>query len=242
MIKKILITPAVILLLTVAAFFAWASAPRPTEAIALEALRSDAQVTVETGKWIIFTPVGVQPSMGLIFYPGGKVEAEAYSPTLKEIAAQGYLVVAVPMPLNNALYGVDKASDVIAAYPDIHTWVLGGHSLGGSMAVRFVYENPGQVDGLALWAAYPSRDNDISTFELPVISIYGSEDGGVGRIERNASRLPAGTILVRIEGGNHAQFGYYGLQNRDGQALISREEQQSQIIQATLDFLSQFEP
>ena len=29
-----------------------------------------------------------------------------------------------------------------------------------------------------------------------------------------------------IEGGNHAQFGDYGLQKGDGQAGISREEQQ----------------
>jgi pimeloyl-ACP methyl ester carboxylesterase len=240
--KKLLISAAIIFLIGVSAVLIWASVPRPTEIIALEALESGPQAAVEIDQWIVFKPVDSQPSVGFIFYPGGKVEAQAYAPTLKAIAAGGYLVVAVPMPLNNAIYGIDKALEVIAAYPDIQTWVLGGHSLGGSMAVRFVYENQGQMDGLVLWAAYPARNNDISTLDLPVISIYGSEDGGVGRIERNASRLPADTILVRIEGGNHGQFGYYGPQNGDGAALISREDQQAQIIQATLDFLSQFVP
>jgi dienelactone hydrolase len=242
MAKKALISAAIVLLLATAVLFIWYSAPRPTEAIALEALESDDQVSVETGKWIVFSPADQHPTVGFIFYPGGKVQAEAYAPTLRAIAAEGYLVVAVPMPLNNAAYGVEKALDVIAAYPEIKAWALGGHSLGGSMSVRFIFENQRQVDGLVLWAAYPSRNNDISTFDLPVLSIYGSEDGGLGRIERNASRLPADTVTVRIEGGNHAQFGYYGLQNRDGQALISREEQQAQIIQATVDFLMQFQP
>jgi hypothetical protein len=43
---------------------------------------------------------------------------------------------------------------------------------------------------------------------------------------------------VPIEGGNHAQFGWYGTQAGDGQATISREAQQAQIVDATTALLA----
>jgi hypothetical protein len=50
--------------------------------------------------------------------------------------------------------------------------------------------------------------------------------------------LPPDATIVVIEGGNHAQFGYYGIQTGDGKATISREDQQAQIVSATLDWLA----
>jgi hypothetical protein len=44
-------------------------------------------------------------------------------------------------------------------------------------------------------------------------------------------------IWVVIQGGDHAQFGWYGAQSGDNPATISREAQQAQIEQATVDFL-----
>jgi hypothetical protein len=35
---------------------------------------------------------------------------------------------------------------------------------------------------------------------------------------------------VRIEGGNHSQFGWYGFQPGDRWASISREEQQAVVV------------
>ena len=52
-----------------------------------------------------------------------------------------------------------------------------GHSLGGAMAANFVYTNPGLVDGLVLWAAYPASSNDLSSSEVRVVSISGTLDG-----------------------------------------------------------------
>jgi len=43
---------------------------------------------------------------------------------------------------------------------------------------------------------------------------------------------------VAIEGGNHAQFGWYGPQAGDNPATISREAQQEQIIEATVELLA----
>jgi hypothetical protein len=49
--------------------------------------------------------------------------------------------------------------------------------------------------------------------------------------------LPADTVWIAIQGGDHAQFGWYGPQSGDNPATIGREEQQKQIIQATITFL-----
>lgn len=40
-----------------------------------------------------------------------------------------------------------------------------------------------------------------------------------------------------VDDGNHAQFGWYGDQRGDGTATISREDQQSQVVAATLRLL-----
>ena len=43
---------------------------------------------------------------------------------------------------------------------------------------------------------------------------------------------------VVIDGGNHSQFGNYGFQKGDGEARISREEQEDRTVEAILNFLS----
>jgi len=43
---------------------------------------------------------------------------------------------------------------------------------------------------------------------------------------------------VAIEGGNHGQFGWYGPQSGDNPTAISREAQQAQVVQATLEMLN----
>lgn len=43
----------------------------------------------------------------------------------------------------------------------------------------------------------------------------------------NRGLLPADTTWVAIPGGNHSQFGRYGHQLLDGEATISREDQEA---------------
>ena len=40
-----------------------------------------------------------------------------------------------------------------------------------------------------------------------------------------------------IEGGNHAQFGSYGLQKGDGEAALTAEEQQDRTLRAISGYL-----
>jgi pimeloyl-ACP methyl ester carboxylesterase len=117
---------------------------------ALAALESDAGVLVETAPWLVFRPANQDPSIGLILYPGGRVDPRAYAPTARALAEEGYLVVIVPMPLNLAVLAPGRAAEVMAAFPGIKSWAIGGHSLGGAMAANFAHSNPGAVRGLGL--------------------------------------------------------------------------------------------
>ena len=224
-------------------FVVWGSTPAQPMPEALAALQSDARVTVTTGAWVTFEPVGVQPETGLILYPGGRVDYRAYAPAAREIAVQGYLVVIVPMPLNLAVFNPGAASRVIAAHPEIQQWAIGGHSLGGAMAANFAKRHPGAVQALALWASYPASNDDLSASGLRIVSIYGDLDGLATGEKIDASRalLPANTRWVAIQGGNHAQFGWYGDQSGDNAATISRPAQQAQIVAATVDLLKSLE-
>jgi hypothetical protein len=49
--------------------------------------------------------------------------------------------------------------------------------------------------------------------------------------------VAADTQHVRIDGGNHSQFGSYGFQPGDWPATISRDDQQRQTLDAVLDML-----
>ncbi len=56
------------------------------------------------------------------------------------------------------------------------------------------------------------------------------------KFDASRTLLPADTTWVVIEGGNHAQFGDYGIQPGDNVATISAAEQQTQIVDATVIF------
>jgi Alpha/beta hydrolase family len=221
-------------------FVVWGETPAKPMPQALAALQSDAQVTVTTGKWLEFTPSLSMPKIGLVIYPGGRVDYRAYAPPAHSIAAQGYLVVIIHMPINLAVFDPSAAADVISRHSEIKIWAVGGHSLGGAMAASFTHSHPGAVRGLVLWASYPAGSDDLSQSDIKVISISGTLDGlsTPDKITTSHKLLPADTVWVPIVGGNHAQFGWYGLQAGDNQPVISREEQQAQIVQATVDFLT----
>ena len=226
-------------LLAAGGFVIWASGASTPMPDALAALQSDSQVRVENGPWLIFRPAASRPTVGLIFYPGGKVDYRAYAPAMRAVAAEGYVTAIVPMPLNLAVFAPDRAADVIAALPEVKQWAVGGHSLGGSMAAHFANTHPGAVQGLVLWASYPASSDNLSSRDLAVASISGTLDGLAtpAKIEASRPLLPASTHWVSIAGGDHAQFGWYGPQAGDNPAAISREEQQRQAVAATLDLL-----
>jgi dienelactone hydrolase len=239
-VKITLIIIGIVTLLGIIGFITWGLTPLGPSSEALAALDSNVHVTVEDkGNFIVFTPTSHIPITGFILYPGGHVDYRSYAPIAQEIASHGYRVSIVRMPLSLAVFGIDRADEVISVYPNMRYWVIGGHSLGGSMAAAYARSHSDKVQGVVFWASYPASSDDLSTTDLKGLSTYGSNDQVLDRDNFNdtVSLLPHGTILQVIQGGNHAQFGNYGLQPGDGTATISAADQQAQAADLTARLL-----
>ncbi len=89
---------------------------------------------------------------------------------------------------------------------------------------------------MVLVATTHPKVDDLSFLSIPVTKIYASNDGVAprDRVLANRGLLPPHTKWVEIAGGNHSQFGRYGLQLFDGMASISREEQEALTRSAIL--------
>jgi hypothetical protein len=237
--NKIIIGVLLAVIIVLVGFVVWAETPPSPMPEAYDALKSDSSVTVSVSNWLVFSPASSNVSTGFIIYPGGRVDFRSYAPAAHTIAAEGYLVVIPLMPLNLAVFGEGTANDVIGHYPNISFWAIGGHSLGGTMAAQFAFENPSKIKGLVLWAAYPASGTDLSKSNLLVTTIHGSNDGLVStvQIDDSLKLLPPSTLRVEIAGGNHAQFGWYGDQAGDNAATITRVAQQNLTVNATVQLL-----
>ena len=119
---------------------------------------SDSSVTVtEDATRIVLAPTGTEPSTGVFFQPGAKVDARAYAAVLRPLAEDGRLVVIAKQPLSLAFLATGAFASTRPAYPAITRWVVGGHSLGGvvaaSDAAAHDEEATAPVVGLLLFAS-----------------------------------------------------------------------------------------
>jgi pimeloyl-ACP methyl ester carboxylesterase len=217
--------------------FAWVRQVIAADATASAGLDSGPGVTVSRSEWFVFRPKDEASDVGLIFYPGGKADPVAYAPILRALASKGYFVVMTPMPLNLAILATDRAADVIHRYPQVTRWVVGGHSVGGVAAADFAAGHSRDLAGLLLWAAYPAPFDDLSASGLPVLSVSASRDELTRpvAIDRSRRLLPAPTRYVVVDGGDHWNFGNF--RGIHATATITREDQQTQIVEATAAFL-----
>jgi dienelactone hydrolase len=196
-------------------------------------------------------------SVGIIFYPGAFVDPHAYlqwQDKLVSLESQ-FKVFTVKMPANLAVLDAEKGYELLQANPDIKVWLAAGHSLGGTMAAQLISKHTNDFKGLIFIASYPAN-NALKTWDGAVLSVYASKDGlsTVADIELHKQDLPMAidlntqhtfslpiqnkTHYFKINGGNHAQFGNYGLQAKDSVAIISTRDQQSQLIQVLSNFVA----
>lgn len=177
-----------------------------------------------------------QSEMGLIFYPGAKVEETAYAPVIDGLVQQGIFCVMVKMPAHLAILKPNAADEVRQEFGEVKHWYLAGHSLGGAMAGSYAAKHESELAGLIFLAAYPTRE--LQT--LPVLSLYGSEDGVLNMEKyQEAIGLAADCREYVLEGGNHAGFGNYGSQKGDGEAGITDREQWQETIDYIMDMIRQ---
>ena len=205
---------------------------------------------------IIGQPTGIN-TQGIVFYPGGFVDAHAYLPLQDKLVSEvpGLVIVTVKMPANLAVLGIEKGMKVLSLYPEISNWYIAGHSLGGTMGAELVSKHPETFKSLIFLASYPASDI-LKTWNGAVLSIHASKDGlsTLADIESYKVDLPSPVVMenssdfdlplqskthyYNIVGGNHAQFGSYGLQTNDSVADISTANQQSQIIKVIKNYIS----
>lgn len=207
--------------------------------IALEAMSDQTNnILIEQDKNVIWF-IPENPSYGMIFYPGGKVEYTAYAPLLRACAEEEILCALVQMPGNLAVLDANAADGLQQEFPDITSWFIAGHSLGGAMAASYAANHSQDFDGLILLAAYSTKE--LTQTNLRVLSVYGSEDGVMNReaYEGNRQNLPSDTSEIVLNGGCHAQFGSYGPQDGDGVPTISEDEQIRKTTEAILAFIRQ---
>ena len=170
----------------------------------------------------------------LIFYPGAKIEYTSYLPLFTDLADDGVDCFIVEMPCNLAFLGIDSADSIIAN-KDYDKWYISGHSLGGVMASYYAINHTDNLDGLILLASYPADDLG----NMSVLSIYGTNDDTLNMetYEKSKSLMDYNLTEYVINGGNHAQFGSYGIQSGDGNASISAEDQRNQTEKEILEFI-----
>lgn len=221
--------------------------PFPAAEIALAAMTSGASVTVsEYPTQIVMTPTGAATGTGVFFQPGARVDARAYAEVLRPLAEAGHTVVITKQPLGIAFLSLFAFGPVADALPEVSRWIVGGHSLGGtvaSMQAEAQGDRIPPITGLLLYASYPASDMSDS-LTIDVLSVSGSSDGLATPKKIAASRadLPETTVFVVIEGGVHAYFGDYGPQPGDGTPIITQDLAREEISEVTLEFVNALTP
>jgi pimeloyl-ACP methyl ester carboxylesterase len=206
-------------------------------------------VTYTEGVWELRAATRKARQTALVFFPGALVDPRAYAPLVRAVAAAGYPAFIVELPRRGAFGGADA--------PEVHVRfqaalrqlsgsakvVLGGHSRGAVVASGLASRRLPGLAGLILIGTSHPRDVDLSELRVPVVKIAGTHDGlaTTEEVKQNASKLPAGTRWVWVEGGNHSQFGWYGFQPGDWRATIDASTQRRLMIEAVLALLGDAE-
>jgi hypothetical protein len=221
----------------------WWLVPSSAVEPALSAMNSDAGVTVtETADQIVLQPTGTVSEVGVFFQPGARVDARAYAAVLRPLAEAGHVVVIPKQPLGIAFLSTGAFGSARAGHPPVTRWVVGGHSLGGTVAAMdaqsFTGASTEPVAGLLFFASYPA--NDLSGLVANVLSISGSNDGLAtpDKIDASKASLPADARYLVIKGGVHAFFGDYGPQAGDGEPATSQDAARATISDASVTFVN----
>ena len=197
-------------------------------------MRADDRIAIaDDGAGIVLAPAPGEGATGtaLVFIPGAKVDPWAYAALLSGLVTDDGRTVVITTPgLNLAFFDLRPLSTFTGLAPDVGTWMVGGHSLGGVRACQLASD----AGALVLFASYCA--NDLSGSALPVLSLAGSEDGlSTPQMIADARHLlPADATMIEIPGASHAShasFGDYGAQPGDGTPTATDAEVEAVVIE-----------
>ena len=200
---------------------------------------SNAVINMQDDGGVEILPKSNATDTGIIFYVGAQITPDAYIPLLSRLSEQGYSCFIPNLTFNMAALEPKAAETIMNEHPEIKSWYLAGHSMGGLTASGFAADYCDKVDGLIFLAAYTNRD--LSETKLSALSIYGDTDGVMNKdlYDKRKEWNPADFEEHIITGANHAQYGDYGKQPRDNDAEISAESQQKQTADIILKWLKE---
>lgn len=228
--------------LVVIVFLAWAHTVRVADRAAADEVFANPNVTVtDTPTSVVLAPADDAGDIGLVFVPGARVDPYAYLYKLAGTVEDTGVTVVITKPvLNLAIFDRRTLSTFTDAVPDVSTWFVGGHSIGGVRACMLA-DDPA-VAGLVLFGSYCAAAPERT--DLRALSLSGSADGlsTPEKIADSADLLVPDTRFVEIEGANHARFGDYGVENGDGVATMSTDAVAAEITRELTEFLTQTTP
>ncbi|MES2436556.1 MAG: alpha/beta hydrolase [Patescibacteria group bacterium] len=233
--RKIVLTLITLLLIAVISFVIWAKQIYKADQTKLQEFlntNKDLITVTEHPKYWEIAPNATTSTKGVIYYPGAKVDPQAYFYKLESIvtstSSPSILFVTKP-PLNLAIFSIGQAGKIIDTHPEIKTWTLGGHSMGGAMACEYAKNHAEKFETLLLVGTY--CNSDVSSKNFKVVNIHGSLDGVLTpeKLSAYSSNLPTSQRDFPIEGMNHAQAGNYGNQKGDLMPTKSDEDVKKEI-------------
>lgn len=171
------------------------------------------------------------PISNIIFIPGGLVTSDSYSYLAISLALEGYNVTIVKEIFYLAILSPNRAKRFIDE--DLDNIII-GHSLGGVVA-SMVANSEDLISKVVFLGSYPIKD----VSDKDTLFIAAEFDLGMDPIafDESLQYVSDENTIINIDGGNHAQFGWYGPQRGDGEATITTLDQQNLVIQYILDFI-----
>lgn len=211
----------------------------------------------ETTEYIKLSASSQPSNEAFLFVPGGLVDPHAYISLMEKVVLQGTTVIIAKVAANLAILETSKPLKLIDDIPEINSWYIGGHSLGGIAALSVISKSPDSFKGLILLGSYPTESFSIADWEGNALCLFGENDqlSTIADIEAAKPFMPTGitidnvteidsiqivdpvTLYYMIAGGNHAQFGDYGPQAGDGSSTISTADQHTLVSSAILNFI-----
>jgi hypothetical protein len=166
----------------------------------------------------------IDSNIGFIMYQGAKVDPRSYS-YLKDIDASVYI--------SDFAYGIsffnpNLTKEIISENPQVDTWYFAGHSLGGSVVYDQALKSD-QAKGVFMMGSYPIKKVE-ENVDFSSTGFFATKDGLIQDYEDMKLLYPENSQFVMIEGGNHGQYGEYGVQKGDMQADITSAEQHKIIV------------